>query len=185
MPSENGRAILRGMIERVVYCSSLEVPRNAASSSLSKAIERVLEAEKRAHKAMLLRAFDCIEALLNQSTKAMLLAATAALRPVFPASLINFPVLSPAPWLLPFRKPLPRRRGRPLGTETVLSLEEIGAAYHTCLLERETPPRRHEVAKKLLVSDSTLSRRLADKGLSFRGWVQLVPTRFTDHLLTS
>ena len=173
------------MIERVVYCSSLEVQRNAASPSLSEAIKRLLEAEKRAHKAMLLRAFDCIEALLNQATKAMLLAATAALQPALPASLINFPVLSPALWLLPFRKPLPRRRGRPLGTETVLSLEEIGAAYHTCLLERETPPRRREVAKKLLVSDSTLYRRLRDEGLSFRGWVQLVPTRFTDHLLTS
>ena len=171
----------------MVYCSSLEVPRNAASPSLSKAIERVLEAEKRAHKAMLLllRAFDCIEALLNQATKAMLLAATAVLQPALPASLINFPVLSPALWLLPFRKPLRRRRGRPLGTETVLSLEEIGAAYHTCALERETPPRRPQVAKKLLVSDSTLYRRLRDEGLSFRGWVQLVPTRFTDHLLTS
>ena len=39
-----------------------------------------MEAEKREHKAMLLRAFDCIEALLNQATKAMLLAATAALQ---------------------------------------------------------------------------------------------------------
>ena len=89
------------MIERAVYCSSLEVQRNAASPSLSKAIERLLEAEKRAHKAMLLRAFDCIEAVVNQATKAMLLAATAAFQPVLPASLINFPVLSPAPWLLP------------------------------------------------------------------------------------
>ena len=171
MTSANGRTILRDMIERVVYCSSLEVQRNAASPSLSEAIKRLLEAEKRAHKAMLLRIFDCIEALLNQATKAMLLATTAALRPV--ASLINFPVLSPALWRLPFRKSLPRRRGRPLGTETVLSLEEIEKAYLTCARERETPPRRHEVAKQLLVSDSTLSRRLADKGLSFRRWVQL------------
>ena len=161
------------MIERVVYCSSLEVQRNAASPSLSEAIKRLLEAEKRAHKAMLLRAFDCVEAVVNQATKAMLLAATAALQPVLPASLINFPVLSPALWLLPFRKPLPRRRGRPPETEIVLSLEEIGDAYHTCLHELETPPKRPQVAKKLLVSDSTLYRRLRDEGLSFRRWVQL------------
>lgn len=55
------------MIERVVYCSSLEVQRNAASPSLSEAIKRLLEAEKRAHKAMLLRAFDCVEAVVNQT----------------------------------------------------------------------------------------------------------------------
>ena len=113
LPSANGRTILRGMIERVVYCSSLEVQRNAASPSLSEAIKRLLEAEKRAHKAMLLRVFDCVEAVVNQATKAMLLATTAALQPVLPASLINSQVLSPALWLLPFRKPLPRRRGRP------------------------------------------------------------------------
>ena len=101
----------------------------------------MVEAEKRAHKAMLLRAFDCIEALVNQATKAMLLAANAALQPAL--------------GLLPSRKPLPRR-GRPLGTETVLSLEQIGDANHICALELETPPWRPQVAKKLRVSDSTL-----------------------------
>ena len=176
--SASGRVVFEAQLEAQGSRAAAALPSLAAFPSLtlatsSEALERLVEAEKRAHKAMLLRIFDCIEALLNQATKAMLLATTAALRPVLPASLINFPVLSPALRLLPFRKPLPRRRGRPLGTETVLSLEEIEKAYLTCARERETPPKRHEVAKQLLVSDSTLSRRLADKGLSFRCWVQL------------
>ena len=67
---------------------------------------------------------------------------------------------------------LPRPRGRPPGTETVISLEEIGHAYHTCASELDTRPKRPQVAKKLLVSDSTLYRRLRDEGLSFRGLAQ-------------
>ena len=127
-----------------------EVQGDAATPSLFEAFKPFLENLKRLTKAMALEMSNCIEAIANYATRA----------------------LPPAAWPLPFRYPLPRRRGRPLGTETVISFEEIGDAYHTCLLEFETRPKRPQVAQKLLVSDSTLYRRLRDEGLSFRRWVQ-------------
>ena len=116
---------------------------------------------------------------VNRSTKAMLLTAFSSVQAVFPAPLIDFPVLPPAPLLLPnqewagvpvsasppFREPPPSRRGRPC--ISIISAELIVETYRDLFRERRRRPTKIEVADELGVSRSTVYRVLRDEGLQW------------------
>ena len=167
---------------RVVFEAQPEAQGNDAAPPLSEIFEQLAEVGKRVAKAMSLHVSDCIgdytDAVVKQANEAMRLRIS-ALKPVLLASLISSLRPLSAPRLLPnlewnaalvltppsFRKPLPRRRGRPPGTEIVLRAEEIEEVHRSRARGLRRRPKRTEVAAELGVGDSTLYRRLRDMGL--------------------
>ena len=157
---------------RVVFELQPEAQPHAAAPPLSETFEQLAEVGKQACKAMVLRIFDCIDPVVNQATKAMLLSIP-PLQPVLPASLIDFPVLPPelrlppnSAWAgvavlapPPIRKPPPRPPGRPLGSSRV-SFELIVEKFDCLSRELKRPPTMLEVADALDVTPKTVSRHL-------------------------